>query len=255
MTIENNKILPIIEVYRCIQGEGPYVGVPHILIRFTGCPLRCQFGNSFCDTPYASWKPEKGNFTFEDILKVYQDNPQISYTLITGGSPTIHAELLKDLTHYISKHFNHLITIETEGTKFVEGLSPSCMISLSPKLASSKPTIGLVKPFGGEVTEYEQNLHEKNRANYDEMKKLIDTYGGWLKPVINGDTFQNDIEEVKKIQEILGIDNDNVYLMPAGMNEEQLRENRKTLVRYCIKNGYNYTDRLHVVIYGEKRGV
>jgi len=54
------KKIPVSELYTCLQGEGSLTGVPHILIRVTGCKLRCQFANSFCDTPYASWKPEKG---------------------------------------------------------------------------------------------------------------------------------------------------------------------------------------------------
>ena len=63
MTIENSKvILPINEIYACLQGEGKLMGVPHILIRVTGCRLRCQFANSFCDTPYSSWSPEKGKY-------------------------------------------------------------------------------------------------------------------------------------------------------------------------------------------------
>ena len=54
------KKQPLGEMYTCLQGEGKYIGIPHILIRVSGCRLRCQFSDSFCDTPYASWKPEKG---------------------------------------------------------------------------------------------------------------------------------------------------------------------------------------------------
>ena len=66
------KLQPIGELYTCLQGEGKYIGAPHILIRVSGCRLRCQFQDSFCDTPYASWKPEKGKFTLDDIVKFYQ---------------------------------------------------------------------------------------------------------------------------------------------------------------------------------------
>ena len=47
MTIDYNKKQPIGEVYTCLQGEGKYIGIPHILLRVTGCRLRCQFSNSF----------------------------------------------------------------------------------------------------------------------------------------------------------------------------------------------------------------
>ena len=56
--MDYNKNQPLGEAYTCLQGEGKYMGIPHILLRVTGCRLRCQFSNSFCDTPYDSWKPE-----------------------------------------------------------------------------------------------------------------------------------------------------------------------------------------------------
>ena len=44
------KNQPLGEAYTCLQGEGKYMGVPHILLRVTGCRLRCQFADSFCDS-------------------------------------------------------------------------------------------------------------------------------------------------------------------------------------------------------------
>lgn len=255
MTTEN-KILPICELHTCIQGEGLLSGVPHILLRMTGCPLRCQFGNSFCDTPYASWKPEKGKYKWTDVARIYDQNPQIRHTMITGGSPTMHENVLRELTYFIAGKYNHVITIETEGSKFISDLHGMCYMSLSPKLESSIPKVGTINPFTGKkVTENDRIKHEKNRTKYDEMKKLLDHYGGYLKPVINYDTFEQDVAEVKQIQKLLGVENYNVYLMPAGANNEELMMNRKKLVEYCIKFGYNYTDRLHIVIYGNQRGV
>jgi 7-carboxy-7-deazaguanine synthase len=94
--LDYNKNQPLGEAYTCLQGEGKYMGIPHILIRVTGCRLRCQFANSFCDTPYASWKPEKGKYTLNDVVKFYEDNKHIKHTMITGGGPTIHSKLLQE---------------------------------------------------------------------------------------------------------------------------------------------------------------
>ena len=90
----SDKVIPINEIYTCLQGEGKLTGVPHILIRVTGCRLRCQFANSFCDTPYSSWGPEKGKFTYQDIFKFYEDYRHIKHTMITGGGPTLHKDML-----------------------------------------------------------------------------------------------------------------------------------------------------------------
>ena len=97
MKIDYSKKQPIGEIYTCLQGEGKYMGMPHILIRVTGCRLRCQFSSSFCDTPYASWKPEGSKYTLEDVVSIYKNNPQIKHTMITGGGPTLYGKLLQEL--------------------------------------------------------------------------------------------------------------------------------------------------------------
>jgi 7-carboxy-7-deazaguanine synthase len=245
------KKQPLGETYTCLQGEGKYMGVPHILIRVTGCRLRCQFSDSFCDTPYASWKPEKGIFTLNDVVKVYESNPQIKHTMVTGGGPTIHGELLKELC-VIGKRYDHTITIETEGSEFVQ--TEADCISLSPKLSNSTPRPGTWMTYANrEVTEKDRQQHEKWRCNYDAMRQLIDNHEDYqLKPVISN---EKDLQEVKELQKILDIPNNMVWLMPEGLVSEQLNERRVWLMKICEDEGYNYTDRLHIIAFGDKRGV
>ena len=60
-----HKILPVVEVYRCVQSEGSRFGQPTIAIRTTGCTHRCWFGEGgWCDSWYTSIHPEKGKFCF-----------------------------------------------------------------------------------------------------------------------------------------------------------------------------------------------
>ncbi len=249
--IDYNRKQPLGETYTCLQGEGKYVGMPHILIRVTGCRLRCQFANSFCDTPYASWKPESGKYTLNDIVKVYRQNPQIKHTMITGGGPTLYPKLLKELC-IIAADYGHTTTIETEGSEFVQTIADN--ISLSPKLSNSTPRPGTWMPFANrEVTEADKKKHEKWRCNYDAMKDLITKHPDYqLKPVISS---KEDLEEVKELQKILDIPNDMVWLMPEGLTEEQLKDRRVWLMELCTEEGYNYTERLHIIAYGDKRGV
>ena len=245
------KKQPIGEMYTCLQGEGKYIGIPHILIRVSGCRLRCQFSDSFCDTPYASWKPEKGKYTLMDVVNFYKSNPQIKHTMITGGGPTIHGELLQELCE-LGDRYNHLVTIETEGSEFVQ--TKAHCISLSPKLSNSTPRPGTWMDFANrEVTEKDKQQHEKWRCNYDAMKKLIMEHEDYqLKPVISN---EQDLKEVKELQKILDIPNEKVWLMPEGLTPEQLNERRVWLMELCEQEGYNFTDRLHIIAYGDKRGV
>ena len=249
--MDYNKTQPIGELYTCLQGEGKYIGVPHILIRVSGCRLRCQFQDSFCDTPYASWKPEKGRYTLMDVVKVYKSNPQIKHTMITGGGPTIHGELLQELCE-LGVRYGHIVTIETEGSEFVQ--TKAHCISLSPKLSNSTPRPGTWMDYANrEVTEKDKQQHEKWRCNYAAMKDLIDYHEDYqLKPVISS---EEDLKEVKELQKRLDIPNDMVWLMPEGLTENQLNERRAWLMELCEREGYNYTDRLHIIAFGDVRGV
>jgi len=245
------KNQPIGELYTCLQGEGKYTGIPHILIRVSGCKLRCQFKDSFCDTPFASWSPEKGKYSLNDIIEFYENNTHIKHTMITGGGPTAHSTLLKELC-VIGKKYNHFITIETEGSEFVQ--TDADFISLSPKLSNSTPIPGTWMEYTNrEVTLKDKQQHEKWRCNYHAMKQLINSHSDYqLKPVISS---EKDLEEVKHLQEILGVPNDKVWLMPEGLEEEQLNERRQWLMDLCVKEGYNFSDRLHIIAYGDMRGV
>ena len=250
--IKYQKPQPIVEVYPCLQSEGKLTGIPHILIRTTGCPLRCQFSDTdFCDSAYTSWSPEKGTITLNDVIAIYKQNPQITHTMITGGSPTLHEKLLRDLVH-IAKSFEHHVTLETEGSKFVDNIEID-LLSLSPKLSNSRPRIGTLSPTGKKVTKRQYEKHEIDRKNYDVMKYLIIQAKDYqLKPVI---TDLQSLYEVQKLQELLKIPNKKVWLMPAGGTNDELQKTRGWLMQYAWKNGYNYTDRIHIVAYGNKRGV
>ena len=85
------------------------------------------------------------------------------------------------------------------------------------------------------------------------MSQLIENHPDYqLKPVISS---EEDLEEVKELQRILGVPNHMVYLMPEGLERNQLNERRKWLTELCVREGYNFTDRLHIITYGDERGV
>jgi len=171
--------------------------------------------------------------------------------MITGGGPTLHRELLVDLCN-LAKIHHHYVTIETEGSESVS--TQADLISLSPKLSNSTPRPGTWMPYlNRTVTEQDKEKHEKWRCNYEAMKLLLDLHPDYqLKPVISN---EKDLEEVKELQDELGVPNRKVYLMPEGIEPKQLNERRKWLMELCTKEGYNFTDRLHIITYGDIRGV
>ena len=165
--------------------------------------------------------------------------------------------ILGGVAHYdgaynLAKGFDHYITIETEGSEAVGTCAD--LISLSPKLSNSTPRPGTWMPYlNRTVTEQDKEKHEKWRCNYEAMRLLLDLHPDYqLKPVISE---EKDLEEVKELQKELGVPNKKVYLMPEGINKEQVESRRKWLSELCQKEGYNFTDRLHILIYGDQRGV
>ena len=56
--------LPISETFFSVQGEGKLTGVPSFFIRTSGCNLRC----TWCDTPYASWNPERTIRSVDELV-------------------------------------------------------------------------------------------------------------------------------------------------------------------------------------------
>ena len=249
--------LNVIDVHPCIQGEGRYAGVPHILIRTTGCNLNCMFANSICDTAYASWNPEPGNKTWSDIKHVLDENPRIRHTFITGGEPTIHPVLLADLVELL-KQYGHYVAIETNATNYVdiEGIN---FVTMSPKLLSSTPVVankvddggmGYIEP-GMIVSAVRVNKHARTRQKLHVMSAMMNRYDYQFKFVFTGTS--DDVQEILWLKDHLEIPASRIWMMPEGINNEQLATKREQAIAACISWGFNYTDRLHIIAYGNTR--
>ncbi|MDR3244165.1 MAG: 7-carboxy-7-deazaguanine synthase QueE [Elusimicrobiota bacterium] len=110
---------PVYEIFFSYQGEGLYIGMPQIFIRFAGCNINC----SYCDTPYSKTISKKSKyFTADDILqKVLSINKKnkCNSLSITGGEPLIYGAFLKEfLPKAIKKGFK--IYLETNGILYKE---------------------------------------------------------------------------------------------------------------------------------------
>jgi 7-carboxy-7-deazaguanine synthase len=152
-------------------------------------------------------------------------------------------ELCKDLK---KADENVFITLETNGTYSGEFKSCIDLFSISPKLSSSVP-------YGTP----QEKMHQKNRLNFKvlkEFQKLREenkTDIQW-KFVYTG---EDDLNEIREIQNEIGFKDENIFLMPEGITPEDLDRNRLMTVEACIKNNINNTDSLHIMIWGNKRGV
>ena len=249
-----NKILPVLEVYRAVQSEGSRFGRPTIVIRTTGCTHRCYFGEGgWCDSWYTSIHPEKGQYSFQDIIDIYDKNPQIKEMMLTGGSPTMHPALVNELTHFANER-DIIITIETEGSAFVETDYPIGLISLSPKFSNSVPTIGAVTPAGKVVDEKFIKIHNRKRLNTVAIKQMIEFHTDYhYKPVWDGT--QKNLDEIEDYRIELNIPKNKTFVMPAGDTREQLIKMNPLVFEMVAEHGYNMTGRDHIIAYNTERGV
>lgn len=248
-------IEPIVELYTCVQTEGSRAGIPNILLRTTGCTHRCWFGTGgWCDSWYTSIHPEKGQYTLSDLEEIILANPQIKSLMITGGSPTMHPVLVNKIVN-LAKKYDYFITLETEGSHAVYTDIKIDLISLSPKFGNSIPQVGIVTPQGKKVDQKFIDQHNKFRMNHGAIEGLLTFHNDYhFKPVVD----RNDPFIWYKIQDFIDrhkIPNSKVWAMPAGDTFDKLQPNYSYVMEECIKRGYNFTGRAHIVAYNDKRGV
>jgi len=248
------KTLPVLELYRAVQSEGSRFGRPTIVIRTTGCTHRCYFGEGgWCDSWYTSIHPEKGIFKFQDIIDIYDQNPQVKEMMLTGGSPTMHPSLVNELTHFANER-GIIITIETEGSAFVETDYPIGLISLSPKFNNSVPVIGAVTPAGKVVDQRFVDVHNRKRLNTTAIKQMMEFHSDYhYKPVWDGT--KGNLKEIEAYRVELGIPKEKTYVMPAGDTREQLIKMYPLVFEMVAEHGYCMTGRDHIIAYNTERGV
>jgi 7-carboxy-7-deazaguanine synthase len=239
--------MKLVEEFASIQGEGKFLGVPSYFLRTTGCNLRCSWKNpdgttTICDTPYTSFEPEKG---YDLDLEKTMDKigHKIKHVIITGGEPTLQADL-EEVTNYLLKEF--IVTIETNSTRYVKGIERA-FISASPKLKSSY-AIESKRLLG---------MHARNNNFKEVLKQWIESrdvesrHDYQVKFVVNG---EEDLNEILELQEEIGIASADIYLMPQGIDSEMLRSRSAMIFEMCMKYGFNFTPRLHIDLFGNKRG-
>ncbi|MET0261545.1 MAG: 7-carboxy-7-deazaguanine synthase QueE [Rariglobus sp.] len=227
----------ISETFYSLQGEGELTGVPSVFIRTSGCNLRCNW----CDTPYASWKPEGTDRSVEDLVAEVQSHPA-RHVVLTGGEPMI-AKNIRDLASALRGIGQH-ITIETAATVAPAGIACD-LASLSPKLGNSAPDSRLPDAW--------RERHNETRWNPEAIRAWVDGYTYQFKFVVST---PEDVAEMESLLGSLGreIPRHKILLMPEAISLERLRERAAWLGELCKARGYRYAHRLHIELYGNKRG-
>lgn len=231
-------IYKVTEIFKSIQGEGINVGRPSIFLRFYGCNLNCEW----CDSKYSIKNNEYTEMVFDDIIREIDklSNINITNLVITGGEPLLQIQEHGDprlFLELIIKRSRYIKTIEIEtngillNPRFIDRDSPY-HYNMSPKFIKNwKLKYKYMLPDRGSISVKFVLEHGKNR------KKCIRNILQFLK--IN--MFSN-----RKL----------IYIMSEGTTKSELNEKRmQTDINFCMKHGFNYTPRLHILVWDKKRKV
>lgn len=218
--------MKICEIFYSIQGEID-VGKLALFIRTGDCNLDCKW----CDTNYA--KEEFYEMSVEDI---YERAKFFDRLVITGGEPMLHWDEIKRLVNRLVKNNPYtVVEIETNGTISPVGIKNEAnyKFNVSLKLKNSG---NLVRK---RINHYALQVFQKlPNVRY---KFVVDT--------------EDDVDEVNMIIGKYSLDRDQIYLMPLGDDKQKQLDNMLKVVMWCKKFKFNFTPRLHLLLWDKKRGV
>ncbi len=216
MTEHNNCYLN--EIYSAIQGEGPFVGIRQIFVRFSACDLRC----TWCDTPdslvrteLCSMEDGAGTRKFHKVKNPLNDNtllshiklllPELHHSIsLTGGEPLLQCDFLNNFLPLLKKRIRLPVYLETGGhrpkelSKIVNLLD---FISMDFKLPSSANT-GI--------------LWDKHKEFLEISLKAKNLQSVWVKIVITEDTLSDElIHSINIIKSVYPKNNLEIFLQPV----------------------------------------
>jgi 7-carboxy-7-deazaguanine synthase len=166
-----------------------------------------------------------------------------SHVVVTGGEPLLFEAVVPFLAGL--REFGHVITVETAGTVFRE--IEVDLLSVSPKLANSKPDLARA----GKAW---VKRHEETRLDRGPLKELLARYPYQLKFVVRPENL-GEIEEIEEILSFVGgVEPERVFLMAEGVTRDDLLRRQKLLVPISLEKGWRIAPRFHIDLFGDTRG-
>jgi len=149
--------------------------------------------------------------------------------VVTGGEP-LESPVFTPLVNAL-KERHYTIEVETSGTLAAPRLQID-QWNVSLKLANS-------------------GVPEPKRLNPTAILSFLDRETWWKFVVVS----RSDVGEVSHLMERFALPRDRILLMPEGLRREELLERSIWVVDECRRHGFRYSPRLHILLWGSKRGM
>jgi 7-carboxy-7-deazaguanine synthase len=163
------------------------------------------------------------------------------------------------LCQQIKEELDLHITIETNGTIYDEEVAKWVdLYSISPKLSNSVPNTEKLA-FYDEAETGASKLHHEVRKNMNALQSYIDysqkhAKDLQLKFVVGRNQDEKEIQR-DYLEVLKNYKKQDIVLMPLGAKHEQIVQSNPIVLKMSIQNGWKYTPRIHIDIFGSKQGV
>jgi len=240
------------EIFHTLQGEGPGAGMPAVFIRAATCNLHCVWCDSdhtwnFEGTPWPHAKdalPTYGKYRRSEVVIGIDPAAAARRILafacprvvITGGEPLLQqAAFLALIRHLRRERPDTFIEVETNATRIPSpGFADAVdQFNASPKLANS-------------------GVDEALRLRPAALAWFAASPKAWFKFVV---AQAADLTEIQRLRERFGLPAGRILLMPEGRTAADLDRTAPWLAELCRANGFRFCDRLHIRLWGDRRGV
>jgi 7-carboxy-7-deazaguanine synthase len=227
-----SRSLVVSEVFGpTVQGEGPSAGQRAGFVRLGRCSLNC----SWCDSSFTwNWKRhdpavELHELTTEQVAGRVRAM-DVPIVVITGGEPLLQQGALVELLQQLP---DLRVEVETNGIHEPDSelVGHVEQFNVSPKLANS-------------------GIERGRRYKPDVLRAFAATRKAVFKFVVCGPA---DFDEIDVMVAECGLAD--VWVMPEGTDSPTIVARLQQLAEPVLARGWNLTPRLHILIWGDKRGV
>jgi 7-carboxy-7-deazaguanine synthase len=213
------------EVFLALQGEGPLAGTPAHFIRLQGCTVGCVW----CDTKY-SWDEAGGRrVELDALLDEVLAMGEAPLLVVTGGEPLETPALVPLLQRALERW--ERVEVETSGLLPPPLSHPRLLWNVSPKLPRATP---------------------RWEETWRHAAAWLAEPNAMFKIVVGDPPDEEDVLRLVADHRLPAL---RVMLMPEGVTDAALRERAVGLAEVCKRHGFRLSPRLHVWMWGARRGV